>query len=430
MHSPTGSLFRCVALLCLALPLATKPIAADAAAPSQLPLCGNPQPLRGNAYPPVLHVGARPLPAVVSERSGHSFVALSGQRGSGGTITVGCRSSVTTIDTASGRALRRVSIGIIPGGIAVDDVDGRVFVAGMDEATFPQRDTPELTILNTRGEVVKPATPFSACPCAGSSMSLPSVATDSAIHRVYVVMLESVVTFDAVSGTRLAAVPANVFGAEGTPSFSVDTVHHRVFAATDTGVTAIDGRTGALIRTINLGDSERAVAVDGRTNRLFVAENAGCPSGRPSDARGGVTVLDGSTGKQIGHVLGSCALPLVLMDEPARRVLVGLPNGYSRQLKYGVLDARSGALIRTLVMTSGPGATYSAVESGTGRIYYVTNGAVQILDPRDWQQGRRIVLSMGASGAVTIASRLHRLLVTDLSRGTVTILPAAPPATG
>jgi hypothetical protein len=300
----------------------------------------------------------------------------------------------------------------------------------MDEATFPQKDTPELTILNTRGEVIKPATPFSPCPCAGSSMSLPTIAVDSAIHRVYVVMLESVVTFDALTGASLAAVPANVFGAEGTPAFSVDTIHHRVFAATDTGVTTIDGRTGTLTRTINLGDSERALAGDGRTDRLFVAENAGCPFGRPSNAQGGVIVLEGSTGKRVTHVLGSCALPAVLMDEPARRVLVELPNGSSRQVKYGVLDAGSGRLLRTLTLPSGPGAMYAAVEPGNGRIYYVANGAIQVLYPQGWKQGGKILLPRGTGGFITIASRLHRLLVTDPSHGTVTILPTAPPVTG
>jgi DNA-binding beta-propeller fold protein YncE len=334
-----------------------------------------------------------------------------------------------TIDTASGRLLRTAPTGVIPGAIAADDPDGRVFVAGMDERTFPRDDTPELTILNTRGEVVKASTPFSPCPCAGSAMSLPSIAVDSAVHRVYVVLLESIVTFDATTGAPLGVVAANVFGAEGTPAYAIDTVHHRVFAATGTGVAVIDGRTGVLIRTIRLGDSERALAVDGQTDRLFVAENAGCPSGRPSSARGGVAVFDGSTGQPITHVLRSCVSPMILMDQPARRLLVQLPNGYSRWIKYGVLDTATGRLLRTITMATGPGV-FAAVEPGTGRIYYVAGGAVRVLDPRDWKLGRKIILPPGTVGAVTIAVRLHRLLVTDPSHGTVTILPAAPPPAG
>jgi DNA-binding beta-propeller fold protein YncE len=420
-----------VLLALAAFPLALRLADVRAAPLAQLPLCGRPLSASGpHGFPPVLHLGARLSGTAVSEHTGHTFVGLSGQGGSSdGRIALRCHSSVTTIDTASGRLLGRTAVGVEPAGMAVDDRDGRVFVAGFAEAGYPARITPALTILDTRGQMVKPAMPFPACPCAGGAMGMLEAMTDGAIRRVFVVTLESVVTFDAVTGVPLATVPADVAGAGGIPNFGLDTRYHRVFIATSTGVTIIDGRTGALAQTINLGESERVLAVDSRTSRVFVAEWAGCRGGQGGSAAAGVVVLDAASGAHIGHVLGSCVGGM-LMDEPAGRVLVGLSGDSTGQNGYAVLDAGSGKVLRTL-RTSWP-LVYSrtAVEPGSGPIYSLADGSVRVLDPRGWRDAGRIPLPVGADGFLTIASRVHRLLVSDPYRGVLRILPVWPPATG
>jgi DNA-binding beta-propeller fold protein YncE len=416
-----------------AVPLAPRIVRVDAAAPaSQLPLCGpSLTASRPRAFPPVLHVGARPVPAALSERTGRTFVALSGQRGTGGGISLGCRSSVTTIDTVSGRLLGRVPAGVIPGAIAVDDQDGRVFVTGLDESSYPAKSGPALAILDTQGQIIKPAGAFAPCPCANEFMSTPIVATDGAIHRAFAILLGSVVTFDALTGARLGNVPADTSDAGGVDNFAVDTRHHRLYVATGAGVTVIDGRTGALAQTINLGESKRAIAEDSRTDRLFVGQSNGCPYGHGGPATSGVIVFAATRGKRVNHILGSCVGGL-LVDEPARRVLAELPGGSTGHFKYAVLDAANGKVLRTLTLTWPLENPTTAVEPGNGRIYTVFHGSIHALDPLGWRDAGRILLPAGSGArlSISVTSRTHRLLVTDRERGRVLIFSTLAPTTG
>lgn len=426
-----GRLLFPLLLILGALIAAPRMVTAHAASVVQLPLCSRPLPATARGpFPTVMHVGAHPVAVAVSEATGHSFVALAGQTGAIGAAMPGCRSSVTTIDTASEHFVRRVPLHLVPTSMAVDDLNGRIFVAGYDEDSTPTHTIPAMTVLNTGGKVIRAATSFSQCPCANSATGMLSVASDGAIHRLFVITYGSVITFDARTGAHLETVRADVNGAGGIPAFAVDTLQHRVFVATGTGVTVIDGRTGARAQTINLGQSERVLALDSRTHRVFVAEG-GCRGGQGGAPAGGVAVLDAVTGDQVAHVLGCGTTLSIQMDGPARRVLVGLGSSTPSRQRYAVLDAASGRVLRTITTQVPLFFARSAVEPNSGRIYFDDGtGSVTVLDPIGWRNAGRIVLSRGTIGFLTIASRAHRLLVTNPYRGTLTIVPTLPPPSG
>lgn len=401
-----------------------------------LSLCARPGvPVPSSGFPRAISVGRQPWSLAVSDRSGHAFVGLSGRNGVGGGLR--CRASVVTLDAVTGRPLRAVPVGAVPPAIVTDDPDGRVFVAGYAESQHPDLDRGSLTSLDLQGRVVSAPQTFGLCPCAHDANAGPlQIRADGPAHRVFVLTSRSALTFDALSGRLLNTVPVEGIGAAGGfPGFVVDERLGRVFIATGAGITVLDARSGSVTQDIDLGQSERGLAEDSRTGRVFVTAN------RPNtgDCRGApmqtLSTIDAATGKVVRSVLGSCyAFSPVIVDEPARRVLVGTRAVSWGGVQVSVLDSRNGRVLRSLTI-DGSGLSHSAVDPRTGWIYDATQtctgstraaarcqDAVRALQPGSWRIVRTVPVARAYQGIPAVAARAGRLLIANPSSGTVTIV--------
>ena len=152
---------------------------------------------------------------------------------------------------------------------------------------------------------------------------------------------------------------------------------HRAFiyTATQRGntVSVLDTASGALLHTVQVGgtllfDSNelqfgvaRLLAVDEQTQRVFV-------EGQRSDGQGQVSVLDARSGALLRTIVLGPHLNqtgAIGVDERTQRVFV-LGQGLDGRGKVSVLEARSGRLLRTLSVGAHPVAV--AVNRQTSRV--------------------------------------------------------------
>lgn len=164
-------------------------------------------------------------------------------------------------------------------------------------------------------------------------------------------------------------------------------------------VSMLDATTGALLRTTPLPSTRgfgplsdpQALAVDERSNRVFVALNrraAATTAG--TEGPGLVSILDATTGALL-HTTVVGFLPwAVVVDERANRAFVSYEGywGYAQDTQGGgvsVLDATTGAVVRTMQLGPREGASVLALDAQRDRVYV---GA------------RRVILLDGATGVV------------------------------
>jgi DNA-binding beta-propeller fold protein YncE len=97
----------------------------------------------------------------------------------------------------------------------------------------------------------------------------------------------------------------------------------------------IDAHSGRVLRTVRACTSQSGPVISQRTQRIFVS----CADGR-------ILVFDSATYQLVASrnptAIGTAAYKTILVDEATRRVFLPGASG------YGVLDARTGAVLRTL----------------------------------------------------------------------------------
>lgn len=175
---------------------------------------------------------------------------------------------------------------------------------------------------------------------------------------------------DARSGSLLRTVSLPI----SVERLAVDEVSGRLFAPGGAGVAVLDTRSGALLRVVPLPGRVASLAVAAATGRVYVGLQQGTLLTAP-DALG---VLDARSGRLLrviplgrGHDLDALAV-----DERAGRVYAA---GYvSKSLL--VLDARTGAVRRTIRLRDGPYAV--AVVAATGRVAVTGQTFLSLLDAR------------------------------------------------
>jgi hypothetical protein len=149
----------------------------------------------------------------------------------------------------------------------------------------------------------------------------------------------------------------------------------------------------------------RSLALDTRTDRVFVGNG-------DSTGAGTVSVLDPSR----RTVARTVAVPggVMAVDERGGRVFVAQTGTATRRLS--MLDASSGALLRTIALDAHPLAV--AVDAATERAFVLgwsgTTGSVTVLDATTGTLLRRVTL--GASlpwPTVLVAARAGRVFVQD-----------------
>lgn len=301
----------------------------------------------------------------IDERAGLSFVSGSG---------------VYAVDTRTGHLRYSLSI---PGGfcgLGVDDRRSRLFVACYLARSVRVYDMRHGRLLHTIRVGGFPN----------------AIAVDRRTGRIFVNVFRRQtappqVTIDTIAENTGRVTRATFVGPEAT-IMAIDDRTNRLFVADSAAntVTILDARTGARLRTVPVGRSPLAMAVDAATQRVFVV-NQGSSS---------VTTLDAGSGAFVSTTsVGGMPAPGVAVDEQAGRVYVACNDilgrgnlldvarvGLHFALKDGgavaILDARTGASLRTVRM--GQGATAVAVDPARARAFVVNSlsNTVSVLDTR------------------------------------------------
>jgi YVTN family beta-propeller protein len=229
------------------------------------------------------------------------------------------------------------------------------------------------------------------------------VVVDARTNRVFATNTgdNSVSTLDAGRGHLLRTVKVG-----STPiDVSVDSLTDRAFVPNNGAntVSVLDARTGALLRMITVAPHPATAVVDEQTGRVFVMHGRGSTLGAYSSfvatfhqvGQVGVTMLDART----GAVLRTLSVGGSVGDDPVgwapptnsavdvRRGRVFVINrfdpGGTGDGSVSVLDARSGSLLHTIGVGRHPISL--AVDEATARLFVVNTNAGCVRTPGLWQ---------------------------------------------
>jgi YVTN family beta-propeller protein len=368
--------------------------------------------LNAMSRPPALRVstipiGQRPDSIVLDSRTGRDFV---------GDATAG---TVSVLDLAHARLVRTVRVGgaypLAPLAVALDPVTHRVFVATGGDT----KDFDVVQMLDSR---------------SGARLATVQVghrvwalAVDSRQGHVFVAddADGTVTMLDAYNGavlhtTTVGTLPlALAVDARTARAFVIGVIGGDVVLPTAAGlVSVLDTRTGALLRTIPLGGESSALAVDERTARVFVANSSS----------GTVSLFDAHDGTLLRTITIGGQPNALAVDERRGRVYVVNADAGTLSL----LDAASGTLLRTVRVDPTPSVAYPlpyalAVDEARDRVYLSTwgglesingalalpgNGWLYVLDARTGAVLRRIVVGV-APVAVAVEEVSGRIVVVN-----------------
>ena len=236
----------------------------------------------------------------MDERSGHAFVL--NRPVDAPLLPTG----VTVVDAVTGAIVRTVPATVGPALLAADEQRGYIFLTGL------------------RG--------------AGGDIDVLDARSGAVLRRIGVASPPAALAADARTAHLFVALPP-------------------VGAATAGSLLMLDAGTGAPPGTVPVGQDPTAVATDGQTGRSFVLDSRG-PS-VPSDhgsSPGDVSMLDTVRGVVLRHVQVGVNPQGIAVDSRAARVIVvnqGRESSMPRQVRpipssVSILDARSGALLRTV----------------------------------------------------------------------------------
>jgi len=275
--------------------------------------------------------------------------------------------SVTVLDARDGRVLHTIDVGHAPTALALDPRTGRVFVT--------DRDSHDVTALDGGGGHVVTTIPLATAPF--DVAVVPSPPRHPGAGRVFVATIgsvpagRSVVMLDARSGAGVGAANAGY----GARALAVDARANRVFVATDTGISVLDATTGAVLRRVGTGAIPGAMAIDVRSHHLFVVNTL----------TGGVGVFD-TTGALLRTIAVGGDPLRAAIDTRTERVFVA--DGAADRVS--VLDAVAVGRRRLLPPASSPVLSTAAessplsleLDTRAGRLFVVNDRSVSVLDAR------------------------------------------------
>lgn len=240
--------------------------------------------------------------------------------------------------------LNDATVGQNPYPLVLDEQTGRAFVFNRDDGSISTIDTASGTLVRTVA--------------AGSSFAWMGI--DQRTQRVFVTSDDNTITtLDAASGIILQQVTDTDLTPRGIAVDERDNlvvVGHR-----DTRtVTLLDARRGTILRHVPLCAGPWDLGMSTGTDHVF------------AQCEGHVTaMLDAHTGRVLRSVPASAGEGIVTVDERTNRVVVNFGAGVAMAL----LNARTGALVRTLAGIDGPRGFRSVVVAArSGRIYVALAG--------------------------------------------------------
>jgi hypothetical protein len=278
------------------------------------------------------------------------------------------------------------NVGNEPFGVTIDPADGRIYVANSDQGSGRPG------VLSVVDPTVN-CSPLSPCVTTISLASPPTMsALDRGLGRMFVTTANRTLTFVDVATQSVVNTIPNAGGL----GVAVDEATHRVYAASVTSLSMVDGVTGAVLHTATAGpgDSWWAVALDAVAHRVYVTNlDASAPS---------LVILDADDLSFVGEV----ALPevprLALAVDVARQlVYVG---GYSSVGRLYIVDANTRQITTTVDLQAGGAWPFSAtLVTAEDRLYIsATSGfgpnSIVVLDLGTLQVIQRISLPWQPGG--------------------------------
>jgi YVTN family beta-propeller protein len=309
-----------------------------------------------------ISVGRAPRAVAVAEQTHRVFVANAGDN------------SLSVLDTRTGAVLRTIPVGAAPAAVAVDEPARRVFVATAGDNS--------VRVLDARTGATVHTASVGAAPTA--------IAVDIPTARVFVANARdnSVSLLDAHSGALVRTVRVGRGPQGGPRAVAVATRTERAFVASGDSLIVLDARSGAVLRAVptgigTLAGNPVAVAVDARLSQVLVANQSLPDAASPWD--NSLVLLNARTGDVLGNLPLDAPPVAVAVDARTERVFLAT-TGPRRSGRAGdpgsvsVLDARTGAVRRTITLGRSPRAI--ALDTRTGRAFVVTGGSniVAILD--------------------------------------------------
>jgi hypothetical protein len=322
---------------------------------------------------------------------------------------------------------RTYNVGNEPFGVTIDPVDGRVYVANSDQGS----SRPGVLSVVDPSVTCSPSTP---CVRAIALASPPTLsALDRVLGRLYVTTANRTLTFVDIASQSVVNTIPNA----GALGVAVDEATHRVYAASVTALTMVDGVSGAVLATASAGpgDSWWAVALDASAHRVYVTNlDTSAPS---------LVILDADNLSLVGEV----ALPEVprlalAVDAGRQRVYVG---GYSSVGNLYVVDANTRQIAATLDLQAGGSWPFSAtIVAAQDRLYVsalssIGPNSIVVLDLGTLQVAQRISLpwqpgaaALHADGRLYVAGFSVDLLAAVRLTNTapvidsVTLAPSSP----
>jgi YVTN family beta-propeller protein len=264
---------------------------------------------------------------------------------------------------------------------------------------------------------------------AGSSPVATGV--DDTLGRIYVTRnhgeglraSNGVTVIDAATHGIVAEITT---GRWGPSSLAVDPVRHLVYVTSATWgstndhsvVVVIDGRTNRIVRRIAVGPGPKSIAVNAKTNRVYVTDQNGMDAGQA------LAVIDGATGRTIGVIpMGPYARyyenPLGLAVD-TRSNTVYATNPLEGTLY--IVDGATNTVRRSLALGDEPTAV--AVDSATGRAFIAHAGRgstkVSVIDGRTAAVVKSIRVA-GSPRGVAVDPQGGTAYVTTAGHGTAAI---------
>jgi YVTN family beta-propeller protein len=280
-------------------------------------------------------VGRAPRTIAVDPVSGHVFVAN------------GADNSVTMLDARTGRVLSTAAVGGDPDQLEVNPRTAHAFVLNAADNSVSVLDTRTGAVLDT----LQPGRAPAPVPGRQSGETFVFAGNSgAAAHGVPAPGL--LVVHDTSWGPRLQSLAPLALGWD----LPEDGPAKRLFVLdmADDSVDLLDAVHGQYLRSIHVGTTPVAVAVDPLTARAFVTSMGPLPPAHPASS---VSVLDSHSGRVL-HTIAVGPYPaLVAVDAPVGRVLV--VHSWGRPADAGpgslgggtdVLDAHTGQLLATLAV--------------------------------------------------------------------------------
>lgn len=293
-------------------------------------------------------------------------------------------------------AMNTAAVGLAPVALAVDERAGRIFVAAADTS---------LSMLDARtGKRMRTVFLSSASnglpvPVAGG------IAVDPAIHRAFVAAGDGTV---AAVDTRSGSLTGAVLTDPQPSMIGVDADTARIFVASARNGTimVLNAVTGSRVRRVVLPAFPRSLTLDGAHGHLLIALSD------PLAGTGGMAVLDARTGSLlrtivVGHAFAASTGAMGGAPAPTSAILAadraGLVDGTARLI---VLDTRRLAVAGTIALPR-PAIGIVAIPGGSRALIALDGGLAAIVETARMRMVRTLTLVCpcasvqdGAAGAV------------------------------